>query len=304
MRKTRILLISDIHYTTEQTAKELKEITPVIKGSLANGPILGYTQKERMDFMLECIRREHASNPLDAILIPGDLSIDDYDFRCLPRNYCYGVKQDYLDRFPVPYYVIPGNHDSYPDMLWHKVFGTHRQFSVVINGVLFLMADTYHHTPAWSASGSPYTPLDLAWVKNELEKHPDLPAFLVAHYFNPRAESAEFSAFLAQNPRICGLFMGHTHRFKAPEPSAEYGNKPLFDTGGFSYYTQPTNGVWDFNVFHPEWRWGYQLLELDDESFKSWHVFPAVHYHAHNGDFDMPAEITEAKTYPLFDKKA
>ena len=77
MKKTRILLISDIHYTTEQTAKELKLIDPVIKGSLANGPILGYTQKQRMDFMLECMMKEHAAAHLDAILIPGDLSIDD-----------------------------------------------------------------------------------------------------------------------------------------------------------------------------------------------------------------------------------
>ena len=55
MKKTRILLISDMHYTTEQTGKELKKISPVINGSLANGPILGYTQKERMDFMMACI---------------------------------------------------------------------------------------------------------------------------------------------------------------------------------------------------------------------------------------------------------
>ena len=301
MKKTRILLISDIHCTTEQTAKELKEISPIIKGSLANGPILGYTQRERMEFMLKCIEQEHKKSPLDAILIPGDLSIDDYDFRCLPRNYCDGVKKDYLDRFPVPYDVIPGNHDSYPDVLWHKVFDTHRQFSVVVNGVLYLMADTYARTPAWSASGSPYVPLDLVWAKREMEKYPDLPVFLVAHFFNPRAEGEDFSSFLAQNSRIRGLIMGHTHRFEVLENREAFGGKPVFDIGGFSYYTQPTNGVWDFNMFHAEWRWGYQLLELDDTTFRSWHVFPAVHYHAHNGEFDMPEEITETKTYPLFD---
>lgn len=304
MKKTRILLISDIHYTTEQTAGELKAISPVIKGSLANGPILGYTQKQRLDFMMECIEKEHKEVPLDAILIPGDLSIDDYDFRCLPRNYCYGVKKEYLDRLPVPYHVIPGNHDSYPDVLWQRIFGTPRQFSVVVNGALFLMADTYHRTPAWSASGSPYTPLDLSWVKAEMAKHPELPTFIVAHYFNPGAEGKAFADFLAAEPRIRALFMGHTHRFKVTDPCEAYGNKPLFDIGGFSYYTCPTNGVWDFNIFHPEWRWGYQLLELDGESLASWHVFPKVQYHAHNGEFDMAEEITEVKKYPLFDKKA
>lgn len=302
MKKTRILLISDIHYTTEETAKELKGIDLVIKGSAACGPILGYTQKERMDFMLDCINKEHESAPLDAILIPGDLSIDDYDFRCLPRNYCDGLKRDYLDRFPAPYYVIPGNHDSYPEVIWRKYFGTPRQLSAVVGGCLFLMADTYNSTPARGASGSPYTPLDLAWVERELEAHPGLPAFLVAHFFKPAGESAEFSDFLADHPRIRALFMGHTHRFAAYEPCRTYGYKPLFDTGGFSYYTRPTDGKWDFNIFHPEWRWGYQMLELDGRSFDSWHVFPAMQYHGHNGDFNLSAEITEAKRYPLFEK--
>lgn len=302
MKKTRILLISDMHYTTEQTGKELKKISPVINGSLANGPILGYTQKERMDFMMACIEKEHRESPLDAILIPGDLSIDDYDFRCLPRNYCDGLKKDYLDRLPVPYHVMPGNHDSYPDVLWHKVFGEHRQFSVVVNGILFLMADTYAKTPAWSASGSPYVPVDLGWVESEMEKHPDLPTFIVAHYFNPRAEGERFSAFLAQNSRIRGLVMGHTHRFEVIENNPAFGGKPVFDIGGFSYYTRPTDGVWDFNMFHPEWRWGYQILELDESSFETYHVFPAVQYHAHNGEFDMAEEITARKKYPLFEK--
>ena len=301
MKKTRILLISDIHYTTEQTAKELKAISPIIKGSLANGPILGYTQRERMDFMMQCIEREHQEKPLDAILIPGDLSIDDYDSRCLPRNYCDGVKKDYLDRLPVPYYVIPGNHDSYPDVLWQKIFGTKRQFSVVVNDVLYLMADTYASTPAWTASGSPYVPLDLAWAKQEMEKYPDLPVFLVAHYFSPRAEGERFSTFLSENSRIRGLVMGHTHRAEVIENKEAFGGKPVFDIGGFSYYTRPTDGVWDFNMVHPEWRWGYQILELDESSFETYHVFPAVQYHAHNGEFDMAQEITERKKYPLFE---
>ena len=301
MKKTRILLISDIHYTTEQTARELKEIDPVIKGSLANGPILGYTQKQRMDFMLECILREHAAAPLDAILVPGDLSIDDYDFRCLPRNYCYGVKKDYLERFPAPTYVLPGNHDSYPNVIWQKYMGTPRQFSAEVNGCLYLMADTYNHTPAHSASGSPYTPLDLAWVEEELNAHPGMPAFLLAHYFRPAEESTQFAEFLTTHSQIRALFMGHTHRFAAHDPAPAYGNKPLFDIGGFSYYTRPTDGKWDFNIFHPEWRWGYQLLELDQKQFHSWHVFPAVHYHGHNGDFDLPCEITEVKSYALYD---
>lgn len=241
--------------------------------------------------------------PLDAILIPGDLSIDDYDSRCLPRNYCYGIKKDYLDRLPAPYHVIPGNHDSYPDVLWKKIFGTSRQLLAVIGGCLFLMADTYNSTPARDASGSPYTPVDTAWVERELNAHPGMPAFLLAHYFHPKAEGETFSSSLSAHPHIRALFMGHTHRFQVHPPCEAYGNKPLFDIGAFSYYTCPTDGKWDFNIFHPEWRWGYQLLEFDDESFSSWHVFPAMEYHSHNGDFTFDEEITEKQTYPLYEGK-
>ena len=298
MRKTRVLLVSDVHYTTEETHKELKEKYPASNGSAANGPILGYTQSERMAFLLECIRKEQEKAPLDAILMPGDLSIDDYDFRNLPHNYCEKFRDDVMAQFPAPTYVLPGNHDSYPNEQWQAMFGTPRQFSVVIGGALFLMADTYN-APANGASGSPYTPFDISWAKAEMAKHPDLPVFIAAHYIWWRREGDPFAAFLRENPRVRALFVGHSHRFETIRMGEAYNNRSIYDIGAFSYYTRPTNGKWDFNIFHPEWRWGYQMLEWDEATFRTWHVSPAMLYRAHNGNFDLFYDETVPDEEPI-----
>ena len=290
MSKTRILLVSDVHYTTEETRQQLREKYPGANGSTANGPILGYTQKERLDFLLECINKEHEKEPLNAILMPGDLSIDDYDFRHLPYNFCERFRDDYMRKFPAPACAGPGNHDSYSNEQWHAMFGHNRQFSVVVGGVLFLMADTYN-APADGASGSPYTHFDIEWAKAEMEIHKDKPVFILAHYLWPNREGEAFAEFLRENPRIAAIFVGHSHRAEVIHLDEQHGNKPIYDIGGFSYYTRPTDGVWDFNMFHAEWRWGYQMLEYDEKGFSTWHVFPERTYHAHNGEFELAEEI-------------
>ncbi|MBE6701947.1 MAG: hypothetical protein E7585_00825 [Ruminococcaceae bacterium] len=298
MRKTRILLVSDVHYTTEETAKQLKEKYPQSNASQANGPILGYTQKQRMDFLVQAVLKEHEKQPLDAILMPGDLSVDDYDFRNLPYNYCEKFRNEVMAKFPVPTYVQPGNHDSYTTEQWKTMFGTPRQFSAVIGGSLFLMADTYN-APTNGASGSPYTPFDIAWAKAEMARHPDLPVFITAHYIHWRREGEPFAAFLRENPRVKALFVGHSHRFETVRMGEAYNNRSMYDIGAFSYYTKPTNGKWDFNIFHQDWRWGYQLLEFDDKTFKTWHVSPAMTYHGHNGNFELFYDETVADEEPI-----
>ncbi len=298
MKKTRILLISDVHYTTEEDHKQLKEKYPASNASAANGPILGYTQQQRMDFLLADILAEHEKAPLDAILMPGDLSIDDYDFRNLPYNYCERFRDEVMAKFPAPTYVQPGNHDSYPDEKWQEMFGTPRQFSVVVGGALFLMADTYNG-PTQGASGSPYTPFDVAWAEAEMAKHPDMPVFICAHYIRWRREGEPFAAFLRNNPRVKALFVGHSHRFETVRMGEEYNNRSMYDIGAYSYYTRATNGKWDFNIFHQDWRWGYQLLEFDDKTFKTWHVCPAMTYHGHNGNFELFRDETPADEVPI-----
>ena len=90
--KHRILLVSDMHYTTDFSEKELRLTHPESRASLASGPLFGRTQKEKIDLISAAVVEEHAKAPLDAVLVLGDLSIDDYDYRKLPDNYCVRLR--------------------------------------------------------------------------------------------------------------------------------------------------------------------------------------------------------------------
>ena len=47
--KQRFLLVSDMHYTTEETAAELKLIYPDAKASVAAGNAFGKKQREKVE---------------------------------------------------------------------------------------------------------------------------------------------------------------------------------------------------------------------------------------------------------------
>lgn len=270
----RILLISDMHLSTADR--------------------LGYTQAQRLEKMMDCLKAENDAHPLEAILLLGDMSIDDYGFRNLSVNYCEKFKNDYLLRFPAPTYVIAGNHDSYPDAVWRSIFSTPRQYSVRIGNAAFIMADTFNGL-ARDAGGAPYTPADMDFVRAEYEKYPDGPVFLCAHYFDEARESDELRAFVRES-RIRALIQGHTHRAETRRLSDAFGGKPLIDIGCFSYYTKPTNGVWDFDVFDEEYAWGYQLLDIDGRRIETRHVAVPVFYRGSNVSCDYPGRTTEPFT--------
>ena len=119
----RILLLSDMHYRTQENYAELKALYPNAKASVAAGNTLGHTQKEKINHIIQDIESFAKKEEIDAILILGDLSIDDYNYRNLPENYCKKFKEDCMDKLPFHIYAIPGNHDSYPNDIWKEVFG-------------------------------------------------------------------------------------------------------------------------------------------------------------------------------------
>ena len=109
--KQRFLLVSDMHYSVEETPEEYKKIYPNARASVASGNAFGKTQRQKIEKIYEDIMEEQRRSPLDAVLVLGDLSIDDYDYRQLPISYCKKFKEDCMDRLPVPSYAIPGNHE-------------------------------------------------------------------------------------------------------------------------------------------------------------------------------------------------
>ena len=285
--KHRVLLVSDMHYTTDLSEAELKKTHPESTASLASGSAFGYTQREKIDFITRAVREEHAASPLDAVLVLGDLSIDDYDYRRLPVNYCEKFRNECMSVLPCPAYAIPGNHDSYPDEEWRRVFGVGRQFALEIGGCTFVLADTFAAVPAHGASGAAYTSADVSFLRRALEEHPAGPVFLCAHYIADREDDADFRAFVAAEERVAALFRGHTHKDRL----FTFGGKPAADIGGYGYDGRSVNGKYIFTVFDPAWAWGYEILEWDDDGFFLYHVKPAIHYEGSNGSFDVPHTV-------------
>ena len=291
--KHRVLLVSDMHYTTEERYEELKKRYPEANTSVAAGDAFGHTQREKVELIYEAICAEHEKSPLDGVLVLGDLSIDDYDYRHLPDNYCRRFKEEVMDRLPCPAYALAGNHDSYPDAIWREVFGYGRQFSVELGGSVFLMADTFRETPAHGASGSPYTPLDVEFLEQTAAQYAGKPLYLCAHHISEGGESDEAAAWVRE--RATCMFRGHTHHDGLIATGERWGQKPLLDIGGYGYHGICTpEKKWVFSRFSFAWAWGYQMLEWEDESDRvlTYHVKPAYRYVAENGIFETPHTVS------------
>lgn len=285
----RVILVSDMHYTTEETPEQMRLIRPDVRTSVAAGDAFGYTQKEKVAFVLSDLLSQ--GDDVDAVFVLGDLSIDDYSYRNLPDNYCRKFKEECMDKLPCPSYAIAGNHDSYPDAVWQEIFGYGRQFSVKLHDAVFIMLDTFHHVPATGASGSAYTDVDIAFLKQELEKYLTEKVFLCAHHFKTH-ENEEFARILRENDRIVCLFRGHTHINAVLRPESLSG-KTLVDIGGYGYMGRNEDGKWIFNTFDPAWAWGYEVLEWDQTHVHMYHVKPKRRYLGGNGEFDYPGAIED-----------
>ena len=287
----RFLLVSDMHYTTEQTAEELKLTHPEARTCPASGRAFGKKQSEKIAKVYDDICEEHRRSPLDAVLVLGDLSVDDYDFRRLPDNYCRRFKNECMDRLPIPAYAIPGNHDSYPEALWREVFGYGRQYTLELGDSVFIMADTFASTPASKTdpgSGSPHTEIDERFLEQSLKDYAGKRIFLCAHYFEKtKTFSDTAKRLIKDNPDIVCLFRGHTHVASLTNLGEELGGKPLVDIGGYGYCGKKIDGRWEFNIFDRAWSWGFQMLEIYDDRIRTYHTRSANKYLALNGEFDI-----------------
>lgn len=282
--KYRFLLVSDMHYTTQETNAELKTKYPEANTSVAAGTVLGVTQADKIKKIISDINAEYEKQPFDAVLVLGDLSIDDWDMRKLPDIYCERFKVDCMDKLPCPAFALPGNHDSIPNEMWKSIFGYEREYSVKIGNNVFLMLDTFKNIPATAACGGRYSGIDREFLKNELSKYTgNENVFICTHYVGEKYE-----AELPEIPNLRCIFRGHTHE---AETLNFYGT-PLYDIGGYGYNGVALGGgKYTFNRFFPECAWGYNMLEVEDDKFDVWHKTVKMTYFAENGTFEVEEEI-------------
>jgi 3',5'-cyclic AMP phosphodiesterase CpdA len=85
--------------------------------------------------LIKWLGKEHQENHLDMVIINGDLVHNRPDL--LKK-----VKETYLDKLPVPYYTIPGNHDFADAAIWKNVFGYEDKYVVDKGDIGFVFANT------------------------------------------------------------------------------------------------------------------------------------------------------------------
>lgn len=298
--KNRIILISDMHYTTDKIGKELQTIYPDAKASPAAGNAFGYTQKEKINCISRDLSEFISGNKVDAVLVLGDLSIDDYNFRNLPENYCLKFKESCMDQLPCPSYAIPGNHDSYPNDIWKTMFGYDRQYSIKIQDAAFIMLDTFDSNPAATAAGSPFTGINLSFLEKELEKYPTEQIFICAHWITPQDYTEELIELLNKNDRIVCLFDAHTHVSQVHRPDNRIRQYQV-NVGGYGYEGEKReDNKWHFDRFDKAWAWGYEVLEWNEAQAHLYYVKPPRKYTDYTGEIiDYAGTIENELVIPL-----
>jgi len=165
----------------------------------------GTNYKADHENIVRWLNSAHERTPLDFIIINGDLVHDRPEL--LPE-----VKSLYFDKFKVPYYAIPGNHDHSDTKIWKSVFGYEDNFSFEKNGIGFVLANT-------SDLKGTYLCPDKAFLKREFEKFKALKTvFVVLHIpphlwvpESPFVECKDTLELLHSYPNIKAVFHGHDH---------------------------------------------------------------------------------------------
>jgi hypothetical protein len=157
--------------------------------------------------LVKWLKKEHADNHLDMVIINGDLVHNRPDL--LKK-----VKETYLDKLPAPYYTIPGNHDFADAAVWKSVFGYEDKYAVDKGDIGFVFANT-----ADTKGG--YVCPDYNFMKASLDAYKDKKMVFVIlhiapHIWNPEEKGTfvdcpEIVALLHSYPNIKAVFHGHDH---------------------------------------------------------------------------------------------
>lgn len=229
-KNKRILLVSDVHN--------------------CHIDWYGVSNAERMERLVKHLQEEYARTPYEMILFLGDYSLDFWEWDELG---CYVDHQEsrtrefvekYASRLPAPWTMIAGNHEQYGEAKWHEITGCSRQNAVTVGDWLFILTDSFGKDldPDFHSDGT-FTPIDVPFVRAQMEKYPDHKVVLCSHHFDSRFETEEGKA-LIRDPRVVCLFAGHVHLSRI----VEIEGKKLCWTGNYSYSSEenPLDSMWGF----------------------------------------------------------
>ena len=231
--RARIILASDLHYTTIETYYTV-------------------SADKRMQHFVDNILAEHKSNPIDLLIFVGDVSLDHLFKRGTWTVNKESTTKTFLEKYGsqikaanIPYIVLPGNHEQFNDQQWEEITGNKRNVTVEVEGVLFIMPDSYGQTlePNYDVvNGAVYTPMNVEYIKDQLALHPHCKkAVIVTHGFWPGKEPAEFEELMRTEPRLAGIFNGDSHANTVKDLGYKYGYKKQAQTGHFSQFGENLN---------------------------------------------------------------
>lgn len=257
IRPKRVLLTSDVHYGYTKTW-------------------YGASSDGRAQHWVDCIREEHEKNPIDLLIFAGDASLDHYldkgSYTADGISTTEQFIQKYVSQLPkeIEIFMCPGNHELYNEEQWESYTGNKRYGAVTLGDDLFVMTDSFGEQlePNFDRRLARYTPADVGYIREQMEKYPDKRVWLVSHWFEKNAESEEFKALLRRNERIKGLFAGHVHRSDSVCLGSEYGDKVLAYTGEFSYSYFTAYPSDDVNDLYDSF-WGFRELLIYPDTAQS-----------------------------------
>lgn len=236
----------------------------------------GVEADDRMQRMIKAFHEEYEKEPYDMLLLLGDYSLDFWMFppygSVINRGISFTTKfmREVFPHFPpVPIYMIPGNHEQYGHENWKRITGYDRRMTVPYGNNLFILLDNFGGDldPTVNSDGT-YTPVDVAYVREQMAAYPGTNVFLFAHDFYAREgkdfETEEFAHLLRTEPRIIALFSGHTHLSNIVNLGEKYGNKCLIYDGAFSYSR---------DIAHT--RWGFRELRFENGCVSTAYLTPA-----------------------------
>lgn len=199
--------------------------------------------KRDHDNMVGWLNDAHDRNPLDFVIINGDLVHDQPELLTV-------VKKEHYDKLKVPFYAIPGNHDLADTALWKSVFGYEDNFSFVNKQVGFVLANT-------SDTKGKYLCPDNKFLQQELDKLTQLKTVFVVLHIPPHSwvpetpfiDCPETIQLLHSYKNVKAVFHGHDHSLDA----VFYTNKlPHF-------FDSHIGGNWGTSYR------GYRIVEVDED---------------------------------------
>ncbi|MBL7067056.1 MAG: PQQ-binding-like beta-propeller repeat protein [Candidatus Marinimicrobia bacterium] len=150
---------------------------------------------------------------IDFVIVSGDITE-------LDINGYLDTAKTILEMLDVPYYIIPGNHDtkwsSSGTQKFPKLFGDSR-FNFEYKGIRFIGV---HQGPLLRMGDGYIAPEDLRWLEKSLQemKDPRQPIFLVTHYPIDNSVSNWYEYLSIVKPyNIQAILHGHGHRNRLTE---------------------------------------------------------------------------------------